>query len=85
MAGGLDIPWAENVIVIRQVADRKEPVVIKVKISEAKSDGDANLRLAAGDVVSVEQTPTTVVYDVIRKFNIGLGASFCCTWKRSET
>ncbi len=35
----------------------------------------ANLRLAAGDVVSVEQTPATVVYDVIRKFNVGLGAS----------
>jgi polysaccharide export outer membrane protein len=75
VAGGLDIPWAENVIVIRKVANRKEPVLIKVKISEAKHDGQANLRLAAGDVVSVEQTPATVMYDVIRKFNVGLGAS----------
>jgi polysaccharide export outer membrane protein len=75
VAGGLEIPWAENVLVIRQVEDRPEPVQIKVKISEAKRDGACNLRLAAGDVVSVEQTPATVMYDVIRKFNVGLGAS----------
>jgi polysaccharide export outer membrane protein len=75
VAGGVDIPWAENVLIIRQVEGRREPVQIKVKISEAKRDGASNLRLAAGDVVSVEQTPATVVYDVIRKFNVGLGAS----------
>jgi polysaccharide export outer membrane protein len=75
VAGGLDIPWAENVIVIRHVPGRKEPVLIKAKLSQAKRDGKANLRLAAGDVVSVEQTPATVMYDVIRKFNVGLGAS----------
>jgi polysaccharide export outer membrane protein len=75
LAGGLDIPWAENVIVIRRIENREEPLVIKVKIGEAKSDGNANLRLSAGDVVSVEQTPATVVYDVIRKFNVGLGGT----------
>jgi polysaccharide export outer membrane protein len=75
LAGGLDIPWAENVLVIRVVEGREQPVLIKAKISQAKRDGDANLRLAAGDVVSVEQTPATVMYDIIRKFNVGMGAS----------
>jgi polysaccharide export outer membrane protein len=63
------------VLVIRQVEGRTEPVLIKVKIAEAKREGPSNLRLAPGDVVSVEQTPSTVLYDVIRKFNVGLGAS----------
>jgi polysaccharide export outer membrane protein len=75
LAGGLDIPWADNMLVIRHVPERTEPVLIQISIHEAKRNGRSNVRLAPGDVVSVEQTPQTVIYDVIRKFNVGLAGS----------
>jgi polysaccharide export outer membrane protein len=75
LAGGLDIPWADSMLVIRHVPERPEPILIQISIQEAKRNGRANVRLSAGDVVSVEQTPQTVIYDVIRKFNIGLAGS----------
>jgi polysaccharide export outer membrane protein len=75
LAGGLDIPWADNILVIRQAAGQAEPILIKVSLREAKQSGETNVRLAPGDVVSVEQTPATVVYDVIRKFNLGIGGT----------
>lgn len=75
LAGGLDIPWADSMLVIRHVPELPEPVLIQISIHEAKRNGRSNVRLAPGDVVSVEQTPTTVLYDVIRKFNVGLAGS----------
>jgi len=42
--------------------------VIKVSMSAAKQNGDENLRLAAGDLVSVESTLTTMTLDTVGKF-----------------
>jgi hypothetical protein len=51
-------------------------VRIRVSIREAKRDGEANVRLAAGDVVSVEETPATFVLDLMRNFiRFGLSSS----------
>jgi hypothetical protein len=50
--------------------------VIQVSISRAKRDGDENLRLAAGDMVSVEITPTTMAVDTVSKFfRVALGVT----------
>ncbi len=76
MAGGISSPVADKVFVIRQLPDMPEPAVIKVSINRAKRDGDENIRLAAGDLVSVESTLTTMTVDTVSKFlRVGLGVS----------
>jgi polysaccharide export outer membrane protein len=75
LAGGLDVPWANKVAVIRQVPGQADPIVINLTVTEAKRNGQANLRLGAGDVVSVEQTPVTVMYEAIKVINFGVGTS----------
>ena len=74
MAGGIKSPVADKVFVIRRVQGQPEPAVIQVSIAEAKRNGDENLRLASGDLVSVEATPATYFVDTVSTFfNIGLG------------
>lgn len=76
LAGERTIPVADKVIIVRRVPGEKEPIVIVGSISRAKADGAANSRLAPGDIVSVEETPATIVMrtltDVLR---IGVGSS----------
>jgi len=66
MAGGVATQWADKAHLIRQVPGEKEPIVIEISIKEAKQYGTGNLRLAPGDVISVEQTPTTVLTGFFR-------------------
>jgi polysaccharide export outer membrane protein len=66
LAGGRTMEIADEVQIVRQVPGRQQPVVIEASISEAKRNGASNLRLAAGDVVSVEETPVTFVVGTIR-------------------
>jgi len=68
MAGGRSSPVADKIFVIRRFSDQRDPLVIQASLSKAKRVGAENLRLAAGDVVSIEQTPTTVVVDTLSKF-----------------
>jgi polysaccharide biosynthesis/export protein len=74
LAGERTMQIADRVLVIRHVADRPEPVVIEVSVREAKRNDAANLRLAPGDVVSVEETTATLVVrtitDIVR-FSFG--------------
>ncbi len=67
-AGGLTIQVANKVRVIRQVPGQPEPVVIQTSIRDAKLRGGANILLAAGDVVTVEETPTTFTVEMLRSF-----------------
>jgi polysaccharide biosynthesis/export protein len=46
----------------------EEPVVIECSIRAAKRGGNANLVLAPGDVVSVEETPLTFTVGTIQNF-----------------
>ncbi|MDA1055455.1 MAG: SLBB domain-containing protein [Planctomycetota bacterium] len=68
MAGGLKMSIADKVHIIRQLPNRAEPVVIEASIRAAKSDTTSNIRLASGDVVSVEETPTTFVLGTLKDF-----------------
>ncbi|HYW79053.1 MAG TPA: polysaccharide biosynthesis/export family protein [Thermoguttaceae bacterium] len=76
LAGGCTMPVADKVVILRRVEGEEEPIVIKTSIREAKADGSANVRLMAGDTVSVEETPATIVMrtitDVLR---IGVGST----------
>lgn len=68
MAGGRKISIADKVHVIRHLPDTPEPVVIEASVRAAKEDANSNIRLASGDVVSVEETPTTFIVGTIRDF-----------------
>ena len=68
MAGGLTIELADKVHVIRNLEKADKPVVIQASIREAKRGGQANLLLAPGDVVSVEETPLTFTVSTIQNF-----------------
>lgn len=74
--GGVNSSVADKIHVIRHMPGREEPVVIEVSYGEAKRTGKGNLRLAPGDVVSVEQTPATVFVDTLKSFiHFGFGAT----------
>jgi len=74
MAGGQNSPVADKVLVIRRIENRAEPVVIVASLSAAKKNGLENLRLTAGDTVSIEQTPATAVVDTFTKlFRLSFG------------
>jgi len=68
LAGGRSSPVADKVFVIRHLNHRPEPIVIRASLSKAKQNGLENLRLMAGDTISIEQTPKTAIVDTIGKF-----------------
>jgi protein involved in polysaccharide export with SLBB domain len=72
LAGGVSSPMADKVFVIRRLPEMPKPAVIQVSIADAKRDGNENLRLASGDLVSVERTMSTVMVDtVMTVFRVG--------------
>ncbi len=75
LAGGVSSPVANKVYVIRKRPNSNETAIVDLRISDAKQQEQNNLRLSPGDVISVEQTPATMVVDVLRFVNIGIGAS----------
>lgn len=75
LAGGVDSPVASKVYVIRKQPNGEQTFVVNVTIGEAKNDANANVRLAPGDIVSVEKTPATVMYDVLKFVRLGISGS----------
>jgi polysaccharide export outer membrane protein len=78
MAGGIKSPVADKVIVIRRLENTREPAVISLSIAKAKKDWNENLRLASGDLVSVESTLLTNTVDTLATFfrmSLGIGGS----------
>ncbi|HUT13035.1 MAG TPA: polysaccharide biosynthesis/export family protein [Thermoguttaceae bacterium] len=67
-AGDRSMQVADKVYVIRRVPGQSQPVVIQSSVRRAKVDGAANVRLAPGDIVSVEETPATVVLEALKSF-----------------
>jgi polysaccharide export outer membrane protein len=59
MAGGRRLELADKVQIYRTIDGNDQPVVIEASVRDAKGGGPANIRLAPGDVVSVEETPLT--------------------------
>jgi polysaccharide export outer membrane protein len=74
MAGGTTSAVADKVYIIRKLRNMTDPAVIEVSIARAKRDGDENMRLAEGDLVSVEETMSTMAVDTVSKFfRVALG------------
>lgn len=68
MAKGRRIEIADKVHVVRTDPNTKQSVTIVASYREAKRNNDANIRLAAGDVISVEETPVTFTVDMLQSF-----------------
>jgi polysaccharide biosynthesis/export protein len=78
LAGERSNSWADKIYITRHVKGENEPVVIETSVAEAQHSNESNIRLAPGDVVSVERTPQTVVNSVfttIVRFSIVAGQS----------
>ena len=67
LAGGRTMEVADKVHIIRQPPNGP-PVIIEASVREAKADSVSNLRLAMGDVVSVEETPLTFALGTLQTF-----------------
>jgi polysaccharide export outer membrane protein len=74
LAGERTLQIADKVHIIRRMPNQTAPVVIEASITNAKSGGSANIILAPGDVVSVEETIVTFTVGTIRDF-VGFGFS----------
>ena len=74
-AGGTSVTVADKIFVIRRKANGSDTAVIKVSLKQAKTNSQANLRLAPGDVVSVEQTPATVMMEALNIVRFGISSS----------
>lgn len=79
LSGGIANPVADKVYVIRKKPDSPGTAIIELSLAEAKRDERSNVRLSPGDVVSVEQTPATVLIEALRFMNIGFGATLPLT------
>ena len=75
LAGGTSQSVCDKIYVIRRKANGSDTAVIQVSLRQAKRDSKANLRLSPGDVVSVEQTPATVMMEALNIIRFGIGAS----------
>lgn len=75
-AKGTTNAFANNVRIARRVEGNPRPVVIEASLRDARQGGPSNLRLAAGDVVTVEQTPLTMAVDTVTTFfRVGFSAA----------
>jgi polysaccharide biosynthesis/export protein len=68
MAGGTLNSFCDKVYVIRQRPQAGEAAIVKISLSKAKQDSEENMRLAEGDLISVEETMTTMAVDTVSKF-----------------
>jgi protein involved in polysaccharide export with SLBB domain len=77
LAGGVDRNSLPNkVLVIRQRPDGSGVVAVRLDLNEAKKDNSQNIRLMAGDTVSVEETVMSYTRGLLRgAVRFGVGAS----------
>jgi hypothetical protein len=68
LSEGRVLQMADKVHIIRQGPAWRDPVVIEASVKAAKANPKSNLRLADGDVVSVEETTATFVVGTLREF-----------------
>lgn len=68
MAGGRTLQIADRVRITRKLPHLEQSISIDASIKEAERDGSANIRLAAGDMVHVKETPATFTIEMLRSF-----------------
>lgn len=68
LAGGCSNPLADKVWIVRQIRGRSEPVLIRANLRTAAKNPAENLRIAPGDVITVEETFGTFIYNLLKGF-----------------
>ena len=72
LAAGRKTQFADKVFLKREIPGR-EPLLVKVSLKEARQNVLADLVLMPGDLLVVQQTPTTIASDLLMNFfRIGL-------------
>jgi polysaccharide biosynthesis/export protein len=75
-AGWKKLPIADKVSVYRRVPNEEDPIRIPISLREAQKNGAADILLMPGDVVSVDETVTTVAFETLKTFfRVSLGGS----------
>jgi polysaccharide export outer membrane protein len=74
-AGNVSNQGANKVYIVRKVPGQQSTRLIEASIRDAKRHPEQNLKLAPGDVVSVEQTPTTIIVDTLHMLRFAVGTS----------
>ena len=74
LASGTNNPFADKVFIIRNNPAGGEPILIEGSIKKAKRNGKADLRLSPGDIVTVERTASTSLFDAVRIIGFNIGA-----------
>jgi len=73
LAGERTSQLADKVLILRQVPGTDETIEIEASVREAKRNPAENVLLAPGDLVSVEETPTTFAWEAVKTFvRVGL-------------
>ncbi len=67
-AGGRTMQIADKVTVTRQHPRGGPSILIQASVREAQRSSVENIRLAPGDVVKVEETPTTFILGTVQNF-----------------
>ena len=75
LAGGVSNQMANKIYIVRQSAQGQDPTVIEVSLRAAKHSDDWNIRLGAGDVITVEHTPATVFMEALQLIRFGISGS----------
>jgi polysaccharide biosynthesis/export protein len=75
IAGGVSVPMADKVFIVRRKPNSSDTAVIQISLRQAKRNAASNLRLEPGDVLSVEETPGTVLYQTLMVFRFNIGGS----------
>lgn len=75
LAGGVSNQMANKIYIVRQSARGQDPTVIEVSLRAAKHSDDWNMRLGAGDVITVEHTPATVLMEALQIIRFGISGS----------
>jgi polysaccharide export outer membrane protein len=76
LAGGSSSIVADKVFIIRPIKGRPQPLVIQASMQQAKHNGAENLLIAEGDMISIEQTPATAIFDTASKlFHLTIGVT----------
>jgi len=75
-AGGVSSDLADKVLIFRRDPRTQQVATIRVSLNEAKQNPEENVRLAPGDVVTVEHTAVTMITDTLGKLvRFGMSAS----------
>lgn len=75
MADGVSNQLADKVYVIRPLSSGGDPAVVKVSIRRAKRSGKSNIILGPGDIISIEQTPGTVLMEAMQLIRFGISGT----------